>query len=384
MTANKNFKRLVRARMAKTGESYTTARMHLLAKRPPPSGDHASLASQEVAVKEASMEHQAASTDEILESLAPFFGGKKPSADVLNLTRLKLTDSSISDISPLAHLANLTELHLSGFGEVTDISPLASLTKLRKLNLRGFRRGTSVSPLVHLTNLTEVHLSSGFAGAVSISPSAQMLKRGWVVEYSLPSGHLGTRRRDHVGHQHPFAMLRHLGVALVMDGQDRTIGRWLVRRWRSLVGTRCFLANLFFAETRPAVERTVEEIRRHDEIPLLVMNGLCYDWEGWCEWRGTVEVPFVYMYGDYRQPSRGRAGNHTYVRMPGQGSLGLFHAMLAEVLRTAADEITDAAAMNLDPARVLAAAEGDGFWVGSDGLLRRPDGEVVEEGAGIP
>ncbi len=30
MTANKDFKRLVRARMTKTGESYTSARSHLV------------------------------------------------------------------------------------------------------------------------------------------------------------------------------------------------------------------------------------------------------------------------------------------------------------------------------------------------------------------
>ena len=35
MPANKNFKRLVRARMTKTGESYTTARMQLLTHQPP-------------------------------------------------------------------------------------------------------------------------------------------------------------------------------------------------------------------------------------------------------------------------------------------------------------------------------------------------------------
>jgi len=36
MPANKDFKRLVRGRMQKTGESYTTARAHLLSRRKPP------------------------------------------------------------------------------------------------------------------------------------------------------------------------------------------------------------------------------------------------------------------------------------------------------------------------------------------------------------
>jgi len=50
MTANKDFKRLVRARMQKTGESYTAARGHFADRKPPspkpaPNGtDHARLA----------------------------------------------------------------------------------------------------------------------------------------------------------------------------------------------------------------------------------------------------------------------------------------------------------------------------------------------------
>ena len=43
MPTQKDFKRLVRARMTRTGEAYTTARARLLAKRPPPP-DYAALA----------------------------------------------------------------------------------------------------------------------------------------------------------------------------------------------------------------------------------------------------------------------------------------------------------------------------------------------------
>ena len=44
MTQQKNFKRVVRARMQKTGESYTTARLHLVKKEEAPAPDYASLA----------------------------------------------------------------------------------------------------------------------------------------------------------------------------------------------------------------------------------------------------------------------------------------------------------------------------------------------------
>jgi hypothetical protein len=44
MTQQKDFKRVVRARMQKTGESYTTARLHLVKNEEAPAPDYASLA----------------------------------------------------------------------------------------------------------------------------------------------------------------------------------------------------------------------------------------------------------------------------------------------------------------------------------------------------
>ncbi len=44
MTKQKDLKRLIRARMEKTGEAYTAARTHLLSKRTPPEADFAALA----------------------------------------------------------------------------------------------------------------------------------------------------------------------------------------------------------------------------------------------------------------------------------------------------------------------------------------------------
>jgi Leucine-rich repeat (LRR) protein len=47
---------------------------------------------------------------------------------------LYLSDNNITDISALANLTNLTELHLS-YNNVTDISALANLTNLTNLYL---------------------------------------------------------------------------------------------------------------------------------------------------------------------------------------------------------------------------------------------------------
>jgi len=53
MPKDKDLKRLIRARMDKTGESYTTARAHLMARKDPPAADYAKLAGMSDAAVEA-------------------------------------------------------------------------------------------------------------------------------------------------------------------------------------------------------------------------------------------------------------------------------------------------------------------------------------------
>ena len=45
-----------------------------------------------------------------------------------------LRDNRISDITPLANLTNLEELHLNG-NKISDLTPLANLTKLTTLSV---------------------------------------------------------------------------------------------------------------------------------------------------------------------------------------------------------------------------------------------------------
>jgi hypothetical protein len=52
MTRQKSFKRLVRARMGKTGESYTSARAALLGAEPPQPNDKPALATSDAAIRE--------------------------------------------------------------------------------------------------------------------------------------------------------------------------------------------------------------------------------------------------------------------------------------------------------------------------------------------
>ena len=88
-----------------------------------------------------------------------------PLAGLINLTELLLDDNSITGISPLSGLTNLTNLSLS-INNITDISPLVGLTNLEVLGL--WRNPVSdLSPLAGLTNLIELYLGANPASDLS-------------------------------------------------------------------------------------------------------------------------------------------------------------------------------------------------------------------------
>ena len=79
-----------------------------------------------------------------------------PLANLAQLRTLWIWGCEISDITPLANLTGLTNLDLS-YNRIADINPLANLTSLVYLLLRG-NRIVDVSPLVHLTNLELLYI----------------------------------------------------------------------------------------------------------------------------------------------------------------------------------------------------------------------------------
>ncbi len=79
-----------------------------------------------------------------------------PLAGLTNLTFLGLSDNSISDISPVAELNNLTSLSL-GNNNISDISPVAGLNNLTSLLLWD-NSISDISPLVANTGLGEEDL----------------------------------------------------------------------------------------------------------------------------------------------------------------------------------------------------------------------------------
>ena len=88
-----------------------------------------------------------------------------PLAGLTNLTELLLDDNNITDISPLSGLTNLTNLGLS-INNITNISRLVGLTNLEVLGL--WRNSVSdLSPLAGLTKLTGLYLGENSASDLS-------------------------------------------------------------------------------------------------------------------------------------------------------------------------------------------------------------------------
>ena len=77
-------------------------------------------------------------------------------AGLTNLTSLNLGNNSVSDISTVAGLTNLTSLYLEG-NSVSDISAVAGLTNLTSLDLGG-NPVSDISAVAGLTNLTSLYL----------------------------------------------------------------------------------------------------------------------------------------------------------------------------------------------------------------------------------
>ena len=88
-----------------------------------------------------------------------------PLAGLTNLSELYLRNNSVSDISALAGLTNLTQLNLAG-NSVSDISALAGLTNLTFLNFDD-NSISDISALAGLTNLTRLNLAGNSVSDIS-------------------------------------------------------------------------------------------------------------------------------------------------------------------------------------------------------------------------
>ena len=86
-------------------------------------------------------------------------------AGLTNLTALWVNGNSISDLSPLVGLTKLTRLSLSN-NSISDLSSLSNLTNLRRLDLH-VNMISDISPVVGLTSLTSLNLAENLISDVS-------------------------------------------------------------------------------------------------------------------------------------------------------------------------------------------------------------------------
>ena len=97
-----------------------------------------------------------------------------PLAALTQLTWLSLDATAVSDVSPLAALTQLTTLFLY-YTDVSDVSPLANLTQLTTLFLY-YTDVSDVSPLANLTQLTTLDLGGTDVSDISPLSALSQLK----------------------------------------------------------------------------------------------------------------------------------------------------------------------------------------------------------------
>jgi len=106
-----------------------------------------------------------------------------PLSGLTNLTKLSLSSNSISDISSLSSLTNLTMLDLA-YNSISAITPLSGLTRLAWLELSG--NGISdITPLSGLTGLTNLYLRFNSISNISSLSSLTNLTVLWLRENNI-------------------------------------------------------------------------------------------------------------------------------------------------------------------------------------------------------
>lgn len=91
----------------------------------------------------------------------------------VNLTGLAFYDSDISNLRPIAKLRHLEKLECWNNRRITDISPLANLAELTVLDLEGCRI-SDIAPLANLTRLTVLKLRGN--RIIDVSPLENLSK----------------------------------------------------------------------------------------------------------------------------------------------------------------------------------------------------------------
>src|SRR5262249_14408503 len=115
-----------------------------------------------------------------IQSYLGVYGCAAAAAMLEKTTVLELTDSGLTDLSPLAWLGSLKRLVLRG-NNLTDLSPLASLPSLEYVDV-SYNQLTSLSPLGGLDKLRVLRAHGNPSLDASSAPPASRLDARWLTE----------------------------------------------------------------------------------------------------------------------------------------------------------------------------------------------------------
>ena len=169
-----------------------------------------------------------------------------------NLRELHISQNPISDISALADLTQLVELHfwhIPAHPSNLDLRPLVNLTNLEVLSLQG-NGITDISPLAGLRNLRSLHIMDNqiedFNPLIGLMNLQQLWITGnWARDLSMLSDlNLTTFEHDE------FCIIEPLGPSVVARIASRNLPS-VFQAWDNLIGSK-------------DAELYAEQIARHD------------------------------------------------------------------------------------------------------------------------
>ena len=82
------------------------------------------------------------------------FVSTKPDVRILSINGCR----SLSDLTPIASLSNLTFLNLARCQKIDNLAPLTKLTNLKQLNIHGCESINDLTPLTKMSSLRELHM----------------------------------------------------------------------------------------------------------------------------------------------------------------------------------------------------------------------------------
>ena len=186
-----------------------------------------------------------------------------------NLTFLSLGRNSITDISPLEGLYQLTDLQL-GADSISDLSPLVGLTNLIRLSLQG-NSTSDLSPLAGLTNLTRLSLQgnsiSDLSPLAGLTNLTELFLRGDSISDLSPLSGLTNLT---------FLSLGRNSISDISPLEGLTNLRWLYLSGNSISDISPLVANtgLGSGDTVYVSENPLNSVSINTHIPTLQSRGV--------------------------------------------------------------------------------------------------------------